>query len=153
MLRRDEIKRQIEELAEQLARVEREDHYRDYLRKLVEADIAEPLLKDVNSAFKIEVLQWLAPQESKNRELSIKDWVITTIGESPAELTPADLRDRFKREFSPKRVASLRQYLSKPFDLVQKKDGNGRLHLTAKGQDTYVKIKGLYELVGDVFNE
>ena len=150
MLRRDEIKRQIEELAEQLARVERADHYRDYLRKLVEADIAEPLL--VNSAFKVEVLRWLAPHDSRNRELSIKDWVIATIGESPAELTPADLRDRFKREFSPKRVASLRQYLSKPFDLVQKKDG-GRLHLTEKGQGTYVKIKGLYELVGDMFNE
>ena len=157
MLRRDEIKRQIEELAEQLEQVERADHYRDYLRKLVETDIAEPLLvdlgKDVDSAFKVEVLRWLAPHDSRNRELSIKDWVITTIGESPAELTPADLRDRFKREFSPKRVASLRQYLAKPLDLVQKKDGNGRLHLTSKGQGTYVKIKGLYELVGDVFNE
>ena len=153
MLRRDEIKRQIEELAEQLEQVERADHYRDYLRKLVEADIAEPLLKDVDLAFKVEVLRWLAPHDSRNRELSIKDWVITTIGESPAELTSSDLRDRFKREFSPKRVASLRQYLAKPLDLVQKKDGNGRLHLTAKGQDTYAKIKGLHELVGDMFNE
>ena len=153
MLRRDEIKRQIEELAEQLARDEREDHYRDYLRKLVEADIVKPLLKDVYSAFQQEVLRWLQLETSETRDLTIKDWVITTIGESPAELTSSDLRDRFKKEFSPKRVASLRQYLSKPFDLVQKKDGNGRLHLTEKGQDTYAKIKGLHELVGDMFNE
>jgi len=151
MLRRDEIKRQIEELAEQLARVEREDHYRDYLRKLVEADIVKPLLKDVYSAFQQEVLRWLQLETSETRDLTIKDWVITTIGESPAELTSSDLRDRFKKEFSPKRVASLRQYLSKPFDLVQKKDG--RLHLTSKGQGTYVKIKGLHELVSDMFNE
>ena len=153
MLRRDEIKRQIEELAEQLARVEREDHYRDYLRKLVEADIVKPLLKDVYSAFQQEVLRWLQLETSETRDLTIKDWVITTIGESPAELTSSDLRDRFKKEFSPKRVASLRQYLSKPFDLVQKKDGNGRLHLTEKGQGTYIKIKGLHELVSDMFNE
>ena len=145
MSRRDEIKWKLEELEgerakleEELERTERADRYRAYLRKLVAADIAEPLLKDVDSAFKDEVLRWLAPQESKNREPTIRAWVIAIIGESPAELTPADLRDRFKKEFSPKRVASLRQYLAKPLDLVQKRDG--KLVLTRNGKAEFRKL-------------
>lgn len=145
MLRRDEIKRQIEEidqqrtqLTEQLEQVEREKLYRDYLGKLVEADILRPAVDDVDSAFQHAVLRWLQPETPESRDLTIKAWVIATIGETPGELTPAQLRDLFKNHFGPKRVASLRQYLSKPFGLVQKKDG--RLHLTKKGQAEFRKL-------------
>ena len=144
---RDEIKRKLEaldgeriKLEKELKRAEHAELYRDYLRALVDADIAEPLSKDVDSAFKDEVLRWLAPQESKNREPTIKAWVIAIIGEFPDELTPADLRDRFKREFGPKRVASLRQYLAKPFGLVQQ-GRDGKLVLARKGQVEFRKLR------------
>ena len=144
MSRRDEIKRELEQLDyqrtrlnEQLEQAEREELYKAYLRRLLEADIRQPSCNDVESAFQQEVLRWLMPETSQARK-TIRDWVIATIGARPGELTPAQLRDLFRSEFGPRRVPSLRQYLTKTFGLVQKRDG--KLLLTQNGQREFRRL-------------
>lgn len=146
MSRLDEIKQKLAELEEErtqltheLRQVEREDRYKSYLIKLVEADVAAPASTTVDAAFKDEVLRWLGPSASTKPETTIKGWVLSAVAESPEELTPADLRNRFKSEFGPKRVASLRQYLTQPFGLVKK--SNGKLVLTKTGKSELAKLK------------
>ena len=146
MMRRDEINRKLDELADKQAQLtaelqQREESYKDYLSKLVEADIAKPATANADAAFKDEVLQWLGPRENAKSASSIKGWVLSTIGECPSQLTPADLRSRFTSEFGAKRVASVRQYLTKPFGLVQKQKADGKLVLTKKGQAELEKLK------------
>jgi hypothetical protein len=142
----DEVKRKLDELDRERARLmrkreqlERECHYKSYLLKLVEADIAKSALGSRDAKFKEEVLRWLCTDLSEKPRLTIKDWVLRTIGSFPNQLTPADLRERFVREFGPRHVASLRQYYSKRFkQFVQRVDG--RLALTKKGQVEFAKL-------------
>lgn len=134
----DALDRERAKLVKELQQAEREERFKAYLRELVEADIAKPAAEESDLAFKQAVLRWLQPDESK-KTLTIKDWVIATVGAAPGQLTPADLRDRFKEEFVASSVASLRQYLTEPFGRVRKR--NGRLELTKKGKEEFRDLK------------
>jgi hypothetical protein len=145
MTRSDEIKRMLNKLDDERTRLmdelhqaEREEHYRTtYLGRLVEADIAKAVLADIDTEYKLEVLRWLIPSELPKYRSTIKGWVLSTIDDYPQQLTAADLRDRFRKEFPSKRVASLRQFLTQEF--VQKPDG--KLVLTKKGLTELKKLE------------
>ena len=123
----------------QLDEAKRLEKYKDFFSKLVKADLARPMLESLDPQFKQEVLQWLQPKQSAGAESTIKGWLLTTIDACSAQLTPADLRKRFGEEFDPHRVASLRQYLTRPFGLVRKVDG--KLVLAPKGKSQLKKLK------------
>jgi hypothetical protein len=116
---------------------EDEQLYRDYLTRLVQDDVkrqreAQP--SDVLVRLQQRTLRWLSREQS----LSMKDWVLKQIGSNPRKLTAAVLRQEFEAEFGTRKLASLRQYLTKKFGAVKDKDGF--YSLTSEGQRTYQKL-------------
>lgn len=147
MLRLDEIRMQLRELEKkraalegELIQAEKEKQYKAYLSKLVAVDIAQGLSEEMPLPKKRQVLQWLESDEQEGHSITIKDWVVATIGKRDGRIETEELRAQFKEKFGPGRLASLRQYLARrPLGLVRKE--GEKLKLTKKGKSEFRKLK------------